>query len=708
MSDNSRVRVSIVGVVVVALFARSLARLWFLQMGAEEQLRFQAVARSTAHRSRPNRRAARSSTATARCSSRTSRRGRSRSTAQLAEDDARPACSASSPRCSRRSTRPSSSSSNFNDLRQSPLKPAIVALDVPEPARLAILEHIEDYPGRDVEKLTVPHYPHGELAAHVLGYVGEISDAQLASRAATRATKPATTIGRDGVEARVRVGAARQAAPRDGRGRPDRPAGRRAARRRAGHGRRQREAHDRREAGRSRPRPRSRRASRPRATQQNANVKEQALRDAEGTGRRGRRARRAPTARSSRWRATRRTRQSGSSAASARPTTTALTDNPRPPAARTGRRRASTRRARRSSSSASLAMTQYGDPRRRRHGHRQGLGQARQGQARVQQRRQARARARSTCRARSPSRATCTSTRSATTFWQTWNDGDKERGLGIQTTARELGFGATTGIELDEADGHGPRSRRGRRRSPTANYKTAQQKQRERRVVPGRRHLQPRSARATSSSTPLQLANAYAAFANGGTLWKPHIGARRDRPERQRRADATRRRRSGTITIDPNVRAAMLAGLRRRRSPTRRAPRTPRSRASRSTRSRSRARPAPRRSACRKGKGDTSLFAANFPADAPRSTWSSRSSKQAGFGAQTAAPIVRRVIEAIERHPPTPTGARARDGQRLMAAITAGRSPSRRRRSAATPARCAHVDLAAARAAVRDQRARVC
>ena len=47
MTDNSRVRVSIVGVVIVALFIALLARLWFLQMGAEEELRFQAVARST-------------------------------------------------------------------------------------------------------------------------------------------------------------------------------------------------------------------------------------------------------------------------------------------------------------------------------------------------------------------------------------------------------------------------------------------------------------------------------------------------------------------------------------------------------------------------------------------------------------------------------------------------------------------------------------
>jgi len=47
MSDNSRVRVSIVGVVIVALFSSLLARLWFLQMGPEQKLRAEAIALST-------------------------------------------------------------------------------------------------------------------------------------------------------------------------------------------------------------------------------------------------------------------------------------------------------------------------------------------------------------------------------------------------------------------------------------------------------------------------------------------------------------------------------------------------------------------------------------------------------------------------------------------------------------------------------------
>src|SRR5262245_59307761 len=47
ISGHSRVRVSIVGGVIVALFSALLVRLWFLQMGPEQDLRAQAVVRST-------------------------------------------------------------------------------------------------------------------------------------------------------------------------------------------------------------------------------------------------------------------------------------------------------------------------------------------------------------------------------------------------------------------------------------------------------------------------------------------------------------------------------------------------------------------------------------------------------------------------------------------------------------------------------------
>ena len=90
-----------------------------------------------------------------------------------------------------RRSREGRSSRSTTSVRQSPLEPAVVALDVSLAKRLAILQDPEDYPGVHVMELTVRSYPHGGLAAQVLGYVGEI-DADELAQLKRRATKPAT------------------------------------------------------------------------------------------------------------------------------------------------------------------------------------------------------------------------------------------------------------------------------------------------------------------------------------------------------------------------------------------------------------------------------------------------------------------------------------------------------------------------------------
>ncbi|MDF1541649.1 MAG: penicillin-binding protein 2 [Anaerosomatales bacterium] len=65
--------------------------------------------------------------------------------------------------------------------REAALKPRLVALDVPMTVVAYLAEHETEYPGVEVSVVPVREYPHGSLAAHVLGYTGEISEESLNS-----------------------------------------------------------------------------------------------------------------------------------------------------------------------------------------------------------------------------------------------------------------------------------------------------------------------------------------------------------------------------------------------------------------------------------------------------------------------------------------------------------------------------------------------
>ncbi len=198
MSDNSRVRVSIVGVVIVALFASLFARLWFLQMGPEQKLG-KAV-----------------STLATRVIQTESPRGEilDRNGKVLAQDVA--AWAVTVDRNLKKATRDRvlgqlaevlkvperTLLANYQSVRQSPLPPAVVDLNVPLDAQLAIREHSEDYPGVNVAELTIRSYPNDGFASQLLGYLGEVdsvSKPQLKQLEA-KGYQPGDLIGRDGVE----------------------------------------------------------------------------------------------------------------------------------------------------------------------------------------------------------------------------------------------------------------------------------------------------------------------------------------------------------------------------------------------------------------------------------------------------------------------------------------------------------------------------
>jgi len=86
-----------------------------------------------------------------------------------------------------------------HDDRFSVFKPVPITEDVPKEKLIYIKEHQSDFPGVDAVQLTQREYPNGTLAAHLLGYVGQINDKELAPRKGA-GYKAGDTIGKSGVE----------------------------------------------------------------------------------------------------------------------------------------------------------------------------------------------------------------------------------------------------------------------------------------------------------------------------------------------------------------------------------------------------------------------------------------------------------------------------------------------------------------------------
>jgi penicillin-binding protein 2 len=87
----------------------------------------------------------------------------------------------------------------LDDPRYYPFTPIPVATDVPDRVAYYVKEHLEDFPGVDLVEQPVRRYPLGSAGAHVLGYLGQISKEKLAS-AAFAGYEPGDLVGVAGVE----------------------------------------------------------------------------------------------------------------------------------------------------------------------------------------------------------------------------------------------------------------------------------------------------------------------------------------------------------------------------------------------------------------------------------------------------------------------------------------------------------------------------
>ena len=86
-----------------------------------------------------------------------------------------------------------------------------IAYDVSEELLIYVGERQDEFPGVSVDETTVRHYPYGNLAAHVLGYVGPINESELDARQGScepaddpdcKAYAPGDDFGKSGIERR--------------------------------------------------------------------------------------------------------------------------------------------------------------------------------------------------------------------------------------------------------------------------------------------------------------------------------------------------------------------------------------------------------------------------------------------------------------------------------------------------------------------------
>lgn len=192
--EGSRLRLSVLGIVVVSLFAAMFTRLWYLQVMDSKAFQVQAEQNqvrfvySEAPRGRILDRQGRVLVDNAVSEAITV----NKSTLEQPEVVLPKLAALLKIGVGELGTR-------LADPRYSRYKPVPVAEGVDESIVVYLKEHQAEFPGVEAVQLAERSYPHGALAAHVLGYVGEINDTELAERRG-RGYRLGDGIGKGGVE----------------------------------------------------------------------------------------------------------------------------------------------------------------------------------------------------------------------------------------------------------------------------------------------------------------------------------------------------------------------------------------------------------------------------------------------------------------------------------------------------------------------------
>jgi penicillin-binding protein 2 len=217
-----------------------------------------------------------------------------------------------------------------------------------------------------------------------------------------------------------------------------------------------------------------------------------------------------------------------------------------------------------------------------------------------------------------------------------WNDRSKYGVDGLQNVARQLGFGSQSGVPLpNEASG----------RIPDEASRAKEHAQYPKIFTEGNwftgDNVNTSIGQGEVAVTPLQLANAYATFANGGTLWAPQVATKiTDQQGKLLQQIATISK--GHVAMQPEWRAAVLAGLQGvvgsgegtahvafSGFPLNQYPVA-----------------AKTGTAQVQGKDPTSVFSSFAPATNPQFVVTAVM-EEAGYGADAAAPVVRRIYDGL-------------------------------------------------------------
>jgi penicillin-binding protein 2 len=197
-TSSTRLRMSVLGIVVLGCFVALFARLWYLQVMASDTLTVEAAANRyrevsvDAPRGRildvKGRVIVDNRTSLVVTVDR-------RALADMEDPAAKDALAAELAATLTRFGTPTKVTTierRLADQQYSPVQPVPVAIDVPEELMVYLAEHSEDFPAVSVKRESVRVYPYGAAAGNIVGYVGRITAETLAT--ATPGTDPDTSV----------------------------------------------------------------------------------------------------------------------------------------------------------------------------------------------------------------------------------------------------------------------------------------------------------------------------------------------------------------------------------------------------------------------------------------------------------------------------------------------------------------------------------